>query len=49
MIKFTFKDVTFVSTKNSEPTYWAILFVMPKMYFIYEVAGKKFRRGLYKI
>ena len=38
MIKFTFKDV---STKNSEPTYWTILFVMPKMYFIYKVAGKK--------
>jgi hypothetical protein len=35
MIKFTFKDV---STKNSEPTYWSILFVMPKMYFIYKVA-----------
>jgi hypothetical protein len=26
-----------VSTKNSEPTYWTILFVMPKMYFIYKV------------
>jgi hypothetical protein len=34
MIEFTFKDV---STKNSEPTYWTILFVMPKMYFIYKV------------
>jgi hypothetical protein len=41
MIKFTFKDV---STKNSKPTYWTILFVMPKMYFIYKVAGKKCRR-----
>ena len=43
MIKFTFKDV---STKNSEPTYWTILFVMPKMYFIYKVAGKKSRRAI---
>ena len=43
MIKFTFKDV---STKNSEPTYWIILFVMPKMYFIYKVAGKKSRRAI---
>ena len=38
MLKFAFKDV---STKNSEPTYWTIPFVMPKMYFIYKVAGKK--------
>ena len=45
MIKFTFKDV---STKNSEPTYWTILFVMPKMYFIYKVAGKN-PEELYKI
>jgi hypothetical protein len=43
MIKFTFKDV---STKNTEPTYWTILFVMPKMYFIYKVAGKKSRRAI---
>jgi hypothetical protein len=45
MTKFTFKDV---STKNSEPTYWTILFVMLKMYFIYKVAGKK-SRGANKI
>jgi hypothetical protein len=38
MLKFAFKDV---STKNSEPTYWTILFVMLKIYFIYKVAGKK--------
>jgi hypothetical protein len=37
MIKYTFIDV---STKNSEPTYWTLLFVMPKMYFIYKVDGK---------
>jgi hypothetical protein len=37
MLKFAFKDV---STKNSEPTYWTILFVMQKNYFIYKVAGK---------
>jgi hypothetical protein len=41
MLKFAFKDV---STKNSEPTYWTILFVMLKIYFIYKVAGKKSRR-----
>jgi hypothetical protein len=35
MLKFAFKDV---STKNSEPTYWTILFVMLKIYFIYKVA-----------
>ena len=29
-LKFAFKDV---STKNSEPTYWTILFVMLKIYF----------------
>jgi hypothetical protein len=29
MLKFAFKDV---STKNSEPTYWTILFVMLKIY-----------------
>jgi hypothetical protein len=40
MLKFAFKDV---STKNSEPTYWTILFVMLKIYFIYKVAGKNFR------
>jgi hypothetical protein len=38
MLKFAFKDV---SIKNSEPTYWTILFVMLKIYFIYKVAGKK--------
>ena len=43
MLKFTFKDV---STKNSEPTYWTILFVMLKIYFIYKVAGKKSRRAI---
>ena len=43
MLKFAFKDV---STKNSEPTYWTILFVMPKMYFIYKIAGKKSRRAI---
>ena len=37
MLKFAFKDVP--STKNSEPTYWTILFVMLKIYFIYKVAG----------
>jgi hypothetical protein len=36
MLKFAFKDV---STKNSEPTYWTILFVMLKIYFIYKIAG----------
>jgi hypothetical protein len=40
MFKVAFKDV---STKNSEPTYWTILFVMLKIYFIYKVAGKKLR------
>ena len=45
--KVAFKDV---STKNSEPTctYWTILFVMLKIYFIYKVAGKN-PEGLYKI
>ena len=42
MFKVAFKDVrTYVSTKNSEPTYWTILFVMLKIYFIYKVAGNK--------
>ena len=45
MFKVAFKDV---STKNSEPTYWTILFVMLKIYFIYKVAGKN-PEGLYKI
>ena len=45
MLKFAFKEV---STKNSEPTYWTILFVMLKIYFIYKVAGKN-PEGLYKI
>jgi hypothetical protein len=35
MLKLAFKDV---STENSEHTYWTILFVMLKMYFIYKVA-----------
>jgi hypothetical protein len=43
MLKFAFKDV---STKNSEPTYWTILFVMLKIYFIYKVAEKKSRRAI---
>ena len=42
-VKVSFKDV---STKNSEPTYWTILFVMLKIYFIYKVAGKKLRRAI---
>jgi hypothetical protein len=37
-----------VSTKNSEPTYWTILFVMLKIYFIYKVAGKKIQKGYIK-
>jgi hypothetical protein len=45
MFTVAFKDV---STKNSEPTYWTILFVMLKIYFIYKVAGKN-PEGLYKI
>ena len=45
MFKVAFKDV---STKNSEPTYWTILFVMLKIYFIYKVAEKN-ADGLYKI
>jgi hypothetical protein len=43
MFKFAFK---YVCTKNSEPTYWTILFVMLKIYFIYKVAGKKSRRAI---
>jgi hypothetical protein len=39
MLKFAFKDVS--TKKNSEPTYWTILFAMLKIYFIYKVAGKK--------
>jgi hypothetical protein len=31
MLKFAFKDA---STKNSDPTYWTVLFVMLKIYFI---------------
>jgi hypothetical protein len=40
-----FKDV---STKNSETTctYWTILFVMLKIYFIYKVAWEKSRRAI---
>ena len=44
MFKVAFKDV---STKNSEPTYLTIHFVMLKIYFIYKVAGKKSRRAIY--
>ena len=43
MFKVAFKDV---STKNSEPTYWTILFVMPKIYYIYKIRGKKYRRAI---
>ena len=43
--KVAFKDV---STKNSEPTYWTILFVMLKIYFIYKVAGK-IQKGYIKL
>ena len=43
MLKVAFKDV---STKNSEPTYWTILFVILKIYFIYKVAEKKSRRAI---
>jgi hypothetical protein len=46
MLKFAFKDI---STKNSEPTYWTILFVMLKIYFIYKVAGKKSRMAIYNL
>jgi hypothetical protein len=43
MLKFAFKDA---STKNNEPIYWTILFVMLKIYFIYKVAGKKSRKAI---
>jgi hypothetical protein len=43
MFKVAFKDV---STKNSEPSYWTILFVMLKIYFIYKVAEKNSRRAI---
>ena len=46
MFKVAFKDV---SNKNSEPTYWTILFVMLKIYFIYKVAGKKIQKGYMKL
>jgi hypothetical protein len=42
MFKVAFKDA---STKNSEPTYWTILFVMLKIYFICKVAEKNSRRA----
>jgi hypothetical protein len=45
MFKVAFKDA---STKNSEPTYWTILFVMLKFYFIYKVDGTN-PEWLYKI
>jgi hypothetical protein len=45
----TFKIVfTFDVSKNSEPTFWTILFVMRKIYLIYKVAGKN-PEGLYKM
>ena len=43
MFKVVFKDV---STKNSEHTHWTILFVMLKIYFIYNVAEKRSRRAI---
>jgi hypothetical protein len=43
MFKVAFKDV---NTKNSEPTYWTILFVMLKIYLIYKVAGKRSRKAI---
>ena len=46
MFKVAFKDD--VCTKNSEPTYWTILFVMLKIYFIYK-SWEKNPEGLYKI
>jgi hypothetical protein len=46
MSKVAFKDV---STKISEPTYWTILFVMLKIYFIHKVAGKKIQKGYIKL
>ena len=46
MFKVAFKDV---STKISEPTYWTILFVMLKIYFIHKVAGKKIQKGYIKL
>ena len=46
MFKVAFKDV---STKNCEPTYWTILFVMLKIYFISKVAGTKIQKGYIKL
>jgi hypothetical protein len=46
MFKVAFKDV---STKNSESTYWTILFVMLIIYFIYKVVGKKIQKGYIKL
>jgi hypothetical protein len=43
LFKVAFKDI---STKNSEPTYWTIFFVMVKIYFIYKFKNPE---GLYKI
>jgi hypothetical protein len=45
MLKFAFKDA---STKNSEPTYWTILFVMLKIYFIrYVCTGNKNSKSIW--
>ena len=43
MFNVAFKDV---NIKNCEPTYWTILFVILKIYFIYKVAGKNSRRAI---
>ena len=45
MFKVAFYDV---STKNSEPTYWIILFVMLKIYFILSI-WKKIQKGYIKL
>ena len=44
MFKVAFKDA---STKNSEPTYWTILFVMLKIYFIYKLCHLPLRHRLF--
>jgi hypothetical protein len=43
----TYRDDTY-EVIYSEPTYWTILFVMLKIYFIYKVAGKKIQKGYIK-
>ena len=45
ILKFAFKDA---STKNSEPTYWTILFVMLNIYFILS-SWKKIQKGYIKL